>query len=143
MHLPEVRPSFVSHCFGQRDAVSQETSICPTLPIRPTPARCPFRSVSFCHGRFSLGSSCFWRFIVGAEDGATSLISGMYVHEFVHDGRHLLEQFSAVVLWRFRVGSLGIHVVLWTTIGLLFGALAERSFAERFGQRLSVGAVRR
>jgi hypothetical protein len=22
--------------------------------------------------------------------GATSLISGMYVHEFVHDGRHLL-----------------------------------------------------
>jgi hypothetical protein len=53
------------------------------------------------------------------------------------------EQFSAVVLWRFRVASLGIHVVLWTTIGLLFGALAERSFAERFGQRLSVGAVRR
>jgi hypothetical protein len=82
-------------------------------------------------------------YFVGAEDGATSLISGMYVHEFVHDGRHLLEQFSAVVLWRFRVGSLGIHVVLWTTIGLLFGALAERSFAERFGQRLSVGAVRR
>lgn len=53
------------------------------------------------------------------------------------------EQFSAVVLWRFRVASLGIHLVLWTTIGLLFGALAERSFAERFGQRLSVGAVRR
>jgi hypothetical protein len=53
------------------------------------------------------------------------------------------EQFSAVVLWRFRVGSLGIHVVLWTTIGLLFGALAERSFAERSEQRLSVGAVRR
>jgi hypothetical protein len=26
----------------------------------------------------------------GAEEGATSLISGMYVHEFVHDGRHLL-----------------------------------------------------
>ena len=27
---------------------------------------------------------------VGAEEGATSLIPGMYVHEFVHDGRHLL-----------------------------------------------------
>lgn len=49
------------------------------------------------------------------------------------------EQFAAVVLWRFRVASLGIHVVLWTTIGLLFGALTERSFAGRFGQRLSVG----
>jgi hypothetical protein len=45
------------------------------------------------------------------------------------------EQFSAVVLWRFRVAALGIQVVLWTTIGLLFGVLTERSFAARFGQR--------
>jgi hypothetical protein len=29
-------------------------------------------------------------YFVGAEEGATSLISGMEVHEFVHDGRHLL-----------------------------------------------------
>ncbi|MDU4255496.1 CbtB domain-containing protein [Pseudomonas sp.] len=29
-------------------------------------------------------------YFVGAEQGATSVFSGMYVHEFVHDGRHLL-----------------------------------------------------
>ena len=29
-------------------------------------------------------------YFVGAEEGATSLIKGMAVHEFVHDGRHLL-----------------------------------------------------
>jgi Probable cobalt transporter subunit (CbtB) len=29
-------------------------------------------------------------YFVGVEEGATSLISGMYVHEFAHDGRHLL-----------------------------------------------------
>jgi hypothetical protein len=29
-------------------------------------------------------------YFIGAEEGATSLISGMQVHEFVHDGRHLL-----------------------------------------------------
>jgi hypothetical protein len=29
-------------------------------------------------------------YFVGAEEGAVSLIRGMYVHEFVHDGRHLL-----------------------------------------------------
>jgi hypothetical protein len=29
-------------------------------------------------------------YFVGAEQGATSLIPGMYVHEFLHDGRHLL-----------------------------------------------------
>jgi hypothetical protein len=29
-------------------------------------------------------------YFVGAEQGATSIFSGMQVHEFVHDGRHLL-----------------------------------------------------
>ncbi|MGH8967768.1 MAG: CbtB domain-containing protein [Actinomycetes bacterium] len=29
-------------------------------------------------------------YLVGAEQGATAIISGQYVHEFVHDGRHLL-----------------------------------------------------
>jgi hypothetical protein len=29
-------------------------------------------------------------YFVGAEQGAISIVSGMYVHEFVHDGRHLL-----------------------------------------------------
>lgn len=29
-------------------------------------------------------------YFVGAEQGATSMFKGMYVHEFVHDGRHLL-----------------------------------------------------
>jgi hypothetical protein len=29
-------------------------------------------------------------FFVGVEEGAVSLNSGTFVHEFVHDGRHLL-----------------------------------------------------
>jgi hypothetical protein len=29
-------------------------------------------------------------YFVGVEEGALSIFSGMYVHEFVHDGRHLL-----------------------------------------------------
>ncbi|MBZ4323708.1 CbtB domain-containing protein [Streptomyces huiliensis] len=29
-------------------------------------------------------------YFVGAEQGATSLIAGENVHEWVHDGRHLL-----------------------------------------------------
>jgi predicted cobalt transporter CbtA len=35
--------------------------------------------------------------------------------------------FPADVLWRFRLASLGLQVVLWSTIGLVFGVLAERS----------------
>jgi predicted cobalt transporter CbtA len=41
------------------------------------------------------------------------------------------EDFSAMVLWQFRVASLGIHIVLWTVIGLAFGAVAERELAAR------------
>ncbi|TPE48824.1 CbtB domain-containing protein [Amaricoccus solimangrovi] len=29
-------------------------------------------------------------YFIGAEQGATAVFSGMGVHEFVHDGRHLL-----------------------------------------------------
>jgi hypothetical protein len=29
-------------------------------------------------------------YFVGAEQGATALVNGHVVHEFVHDGRHLL-----------------------------------------------------
>ncbi|MDF3154553.1 CbtA family protein [Mesorhizobium sp. XAP10] len=41
------------------------------------------------------------------------------------------EQFSAVVLWDFRVASLGIQTVLWAAIGVLFGAVAERRLVDR------------
>jgi len=36
------------------------------------------------------------------------------------------DAFPAVVLWRFRVAALGIQVVLWSTLGFGFGAVAER-----------------
>jgi len=39
--------------------------------------------------------------------------------------------FPADVLYRFRLASLGINLTLWTTIGLGFGALAEKLIAER------------
>jgi hypothetical protein len=36
-------------------------------------------------------------------------------------------EFPADVLWRFRIASVGAQIVTWTTIGLVFGALAERA----------------
>lgn len=36
------------------------------------------------------------------------------------------EQFPAALLWQFRIASLGIQAVLWTTLGLGFGYVAER-----------------
>ena len=37
--------------------------------------------------------------------------------------------FPAVVLWQFRIASLGAQVITWATIGLGFGILAERVVA--------------
>lgn len=47
--------------------------------------------------------------------------------------------FSANTLWNFRVASLGIQAVLWTTLGLVFGALVEAQYDEkgRSGRRIA------
>jgi predicted cobalt transporter CbtA len=41
--------------------------------------------------------------------------------------------FPAVVLFRFRVAALGVQLALWTTLGLVYGALAEREYARAYG----------
>jgi predicted cobalt transporter CbtA len=35
--------------------------------------------------------------------------------------------FSATLLWRFRLASVGTQLVLWTTLGVLYGALTQRA----------------
>jgi predicted cobalt transporter CbtA len=36
-------------------------------------------------------------------------------------------QFPAVVLWNFRIASIGAQLIMWATLGLLFGALSQRA----------------
>jgi hypothetical protein len=38
--------------------------------------------------------------------------------------------FSATVLWQFRLASVGTQLVLWATLALVFGALTERAAAR-------------
>ena len=44
--------------------------------------------------------------------------------------------FPAVVLWQFRMASLGAQAIMWTVIGLGFGALVERELSQRQSARL-------
>jgi predicted cobalt transporter CbtA len=39
--------------------------------------------------------------------------------------------FPANVLWNFRIASLGTQLVMWTTMGLLFGALVQRHLTPK------------
>jgi hypothetical protein len=43
------------------------------------------------------------------------------------------EQFSTVVLWRFRMAALGMHALIWAALGLVFGALAGNVLDRRVG----------
>jgi len=51
------------------------------------------------------------------------------------------EQFPAVVLWKFRVASIGAQVIMWTTLGLVFGALTERAATSRRQVRFAARAA--
>jgi cobalt transporter subunit CbtB len=55
----------------------------PALPVVPLRQLLPWAA-------FALVIGLLLIYFVGAEEGATSVFSGGYVHEFVHDGRHLL-----------------------------------------------------
>ena len=57
--------------------------------------------------------------------GAAFLVAVAIVKAAMPDINEVPEAFSADLLWRFRVASLGMHVILWTVLGLGFGMLAE------------------
>lgn len=40
------------------------------------------------------------------------------------------DQFPAVVLWKFRIASVGAQFITWATLGLLFGGLSQRSLTD-------------
>lgn len=46
--------------------------------------------------------------------------------------------FPAVLLWKFRIAAIGMQVIMWTTIGLLFGALVERGAFMQVNGRAAV-----
>ncbi|MBS0559791.1 MAG: CbtA family protein [Proteobacteria bacterium] len=47
--------------------------------------------------------------------------------------------FPATLLWQFRMAALGMQVVMWATLGLLFGWLTERAAAQQ--RRAAFGGV--
>lgn len=64
--------------------------------------------------------------------GAAAFVALMAVVQYALPTiNEIPDGYSADLLWRFRTSSLGMHAILWTVIGLAFGALAERGLAGR------------
>ncbi len=78
------------------------------------------RQLAARHGAWSAGIAAGLLFIVLV--GAAQFL--------LPDLNEVPANFPATVLWKFRVASLGMQAVLWTTLGLLFGRLAEARSAE-------------
>jgi predicted cobalt transporter CbtA len=57
---------------------------------------------------------------------AVFVVAIAVVQLLLPDINEVPEEFPAVVLWRFRLASLGLQIVMWATLGLTFGWLAER-----------------
>jgi hypothetical protein len=45
--------------------------------------------------------------------------------------------FSASLLWNFRLAAIGIQALIWTTLGLVFGALAARELDRPAVRRMA------
>jgi hypothetical protein len=65
------------------------------------------------------------------------IVAGMVILPPVNE---IPDHFSASTLWNFRLASLGIAAVLWTTLGLVFGVLAERQFASDQRTRVHIAS---
>ena len=63
--------------------------------------------------------------------GAAFIVIVAAAQLILPDFNEVPEQFSTELLWRFRLSALGMHVVMWTALGLLFGVLAARILDRR------------
>jgi predicted cobalt transporter CbtA len=66
------------------------------------------------------------------------LIVVIVVASILPEVNEVPDTFPAVVLWQFRVASFGMQLVMWTTLGLIFGALTERA-PSTHGSRIANG----
>ena len=81
-----------------------------------------------------------WNGVIVAGVGYVAFIA--VVQSLLPTINEVPENFSATLLWNFRIASLGIHAIVWTVLGLLFGWVAERALIKQGSYRPAVPAAR-
>lgn len=74
-----------------------------------------------------------WNGVIAAGVGYVLFIA--IVQSLLPSINEVPENFSAYVLWNFRVATFGMHIVVWTVLGLLFGWVAERALIKQGAYR--------
>ncbi|MFF7230462.1 putative cobalt transporter subunit CbtA [Streptomyces sp. 2333.5] len=70
-----------------------------------------------------------WHATVAA--GAAFVVAVGLAYAFLPAVNEVPADFSATLLWQFRLSAIAIQLVLWTAFGLVFGHLAERVLPAR------------
>ncbi|MEV6944310.1 CbtA family protein [Streptomyces sp. NPDC051172] len=63
--------------------------------------------------------------------GAFLVLAIGLAHAFLPSFNEVPKDFSATLLWQFRLAALAVQSTLWTSFGLVFGVLAERVLAPK------------
>ena len=84
--------------------------------------------------RFNAWNACL---IAGAAYLIAVLAAGLALPAI----NEVPREFPAVVLWQFRIASLGAQLIMWGTIGLVFGALTERAAVSPKGLRITTATL--
>ncbi|HET7680060.1 MAG TPA: CbtA family protein [Xanthobacteraceae bacterium] len=79
-------------------------------------------------GRFGLWPSA-------AIGGAAFSVVIAVAYLLLPDVQEIPAQFSADALWRFRAASLGMQLLMWAVLGLVFGMLTQRLLEPRGSAR--------
>ncbi|MFN2517673.1 MAG: CbtA family protein [Jatrophihabitantaceae bacterium] len=93
----------------------------------------------------TVGCVVLWHWLVARHDAWTAALASLGVFVIVialamvalPGFNEVPKDFPADVLFRFRIASLGIQVVLWTTLGLGFGWVIHRRLTDASARQTS------
>jgi predicted cobalt transporter CbtA len=74
-----------------------------------------------------------------AIGGAVFVAVIAFAYLLLPEVREIPEQFDADALWRFRAASLGMQLLMWAVLGLVFSWLAERLLGRAAARDVKAG----
>jgi predicted cobalt transporter CbtA len=109
---------------GLEDTISYRTQLYFTMMVFSGAAL----AIAIAFGRTLAASIGSWNAtIAGALAYVVLVMIAAYALPTINE---VPADFPADLLWKFRMASFGLQAILWATIGLAFGALAERARAR-------------
>ena len=121
--VPQIKYPANPPSVGNPDTIGQRTALYfGMLTLSVAAALAALSTGRSLVGRFGIWNAA----LIGGAAYVAAMVVAMLMLPPVNE---VPPQFLAEVLWRFRWASLGIEAVLWTTLGVMFGVVAERHLA--------------